>query len=481
MKDNLFRSGILKKNFEFDLENFFDNVMWLNFAYLNELKEQRIISKEDSADINKGLRRIFKEGIKGLEFEPKNEDLILHVEKNLIKDIGPKGGKLHTGRSRNDMGHTLLRMHARELCLDSIESLANLAKALLDLARKYKQTPFPALTHGQHAQITSFSHYILAFIFVVNRDLERLKASFENLNLCSQGAAALTTSSWPINRKRIAETLAFDDVLLNSYDCVSNADCIMQYQSSLRMATISISRLVNDLFRGMMQEFSWFSLPDEYVQISSIMPQKRNPVVLEHLRGKLSKLTSQLDAPLLMALKTPFEDINDVDNDLKEIVNDTSLSFVSNVNILTEILSSLKLNENTCLEICKKDFSAMTELSDWLVKKHNISFREVHEVVSSMVDILSSDNKDSSQIKSQDLEKAWKKAFNKEQTFSNQEIEEVLNPQSIIESRNTEGGTSLTQINSQISIVRKNLDEICSFTKGKRERIDSLRSKSLKI
>lgn len=458
MDQNLFHSAILEKYFEFDRRYLFKHLAWLNMAYAKGLRKSKIISIEDWQAISTCLSLIESRGADRLLFEAEKEDLILHVEYILRDELGSVGGQLHTGRSRNDMGHTLLRMLLRQWGLEIIEVIENLNLVLLEKAIQYEQAPFPAVTHGQRAQTIPYAHYLLGMGYTLMRDIRRLQICYREVNFCPMGAAALATSAWNIDRQYVSDHLGFAGVQINAYDCISGVDSLLAFIASMRICAINLSRLVSDLHLGTSQETNWYSFGDQYISRSSIMPQKRNPVVLEHLRGRLARLIQTCDVVSGMTHGIPYGDVNDVDADLKFPLHETVETFIENLQILTEVLRSLKLNSERCLETVQSDFSNMTELADWLVQKQKVSFREAHSVVSNLVTHFLNQKKPASELSGKVLAKVFKQTLGTSIEFEEGEVRRVLEPQRIIESRDNLGGTSLRRVREQISDLQGRLN-----------------------
>ena len=251
----------------------------------------------------------------------RREDLFFFIEGLLEEAAGRElAGKMHTARSRNDIAVTLYRMAARREILGTARALAELRTVLLKFAAEHVMTIMPAHTHTQPAQPTTLAHYLLAAIEFLARDSARLQAAFARVNLSPMGAAAITTSGFPIDRDATARLLGFDGLAENSYGAIAAIDYITETAAAVAVAMVNIGKLVQDLLLWSTREFGYLRLADAFVQSSSIMPQKRNPVALEHVRILASRALGEAQAVLTCAHNTPFGDVNDSEDDLQPLV-----------------------------------------------------------------------------------------------------------------------------------------------------------------
>ena len=262
-----------------------DAVLAINKAHVVMLMEQKIINWQDGAKILIALQKQDSQ-----KLDPNAEDVHMAVEEAVLAETGPEvGGNLHIAKSRNDQVTTAIRMALRNELLIVMQQVLNMQESLLTSASKHTETIILAYTHLQPAQPVTFAHYLLSHVGALRRDLQRLQSVYERVNLCPLGAGALATTSFPINRKTTANLLGFDSVLENSIDAVGTRDFILETQSSLTLLAVNLSRLAEDLIIWSSPEFGTVELPDEFTSTSSIMPQKKNPEVLEVIRA-----TSQL-------------------------------------------------------------------------------------------------------------------------------------------------------------------------------------------
>ena len=261
-----------------------DAVLAINKAHVAMLMEQKIIQWQDGAKILSALQ---KQDSKKLD--PNAEDVHMAVEEAVLAETGPEvGGNLHIAKSRNDQVTTAIRMALRNELLNIMQQIVDMQQSLLETASKHTETIILEYTHLQPAQPVTFAHYLLSHVDALGRDLQRLQGAYEHVNLCPLGAGALATTSFPINRKKTAELLGFNAVLENSIDAVGSRDFIVETQAALTLLAVNLSRFAEDLIIWSSAEFGTVELPDEFTSTSSIMPQKKNPEVLEVIRARAS-------------------------------------------------------------------------------------------------------------------------------------------------------------------------------------------------
>ena len=267
---------------------FKDALFQINYAQCIMLKEQKIISDEEAKIIFKNLNEIENEfDFENLEYNEKYEDLFFLIEKTLIDRIGvDTAGKLHTGRSRNDMEHTMFRMELRKCIILTIKDLFSLSEHLIKRSEKGTSEIILLYTHGQPAQASTLAHFLSAVIEFCLRDIERLTKALDLVNMCPMGAAAITTSGFPLSRERMAELLGFEKIVNNSYGAIASCDYITTTYSALKIASINLGRFVQELVTWTGFEVSQIYVPDGFVQISSIMPQKKKPSSIGALKVK---------------------------------------------------------------------------------------------------------------------------------------------------------------------------------------------------
>jgi argininosuccinate lyase len=372
------------------------------------------------------------------------------VENLIIEKVGDVGGNLHIARSRNDMGVTMYRMVLRKLLLQFIDSILKLKKALLFLALEHKETIMPAYTHTQQAQPTTLGHYLLAVYDQLSRDEKRLKSAFSTVNKSPMGAAAITTTGFDIDRKMMAELLGFDDIIENSYDAIASGDYLTETAAAAKLTCIHTGRFVHDLLIWTTQEYNFVKIADPYVQVSSIMPQKRNPVGLEHVRSLLSSTAAALETVVQMQHNTPFGDIVDTEDDAQPIlwqsVSRSSLVF----SLLASVLESSYFNRARMEDMAKSSFITVTELADTLVRQKLIPFRTAHRIVSKMVKEAISKGLNLNEISPEFLNEIAFRETGSIIEISEEDFNKALDPRNFINVRKIVGGPAPAEMNRML-------------------------------
>lgn len=379
--DPVYKRTVLAPLFEGVKAHYASYMAAINRAHLVMLVETGVLSDADGAKIAGALETIEREtDVAALEYTGEFEDYFFYVEAELRRRLGDLGGALHTARSRNDMDHTLFKMALRERAEAMLESLLDLSDALTTKAEVEAKTLIVAYTHGQPAQPTTFGHYLGAMIEVLNRDAERLSAAIDGLGHCPMGAAAITTSGFPIDRARMADLLGFEGPLVNSYGCIASVDYVTGLYSALKLVFLHLGRVVQDMAFWSSFEVGQLYVPNSLVQISSIMPQKRNPVPIEHMRHLSSVTVGRCDMVVNTMHNTPFTDMNDSEGEVQQAGYAAFESGGRVVELLTAFLPACSINSDNVQRNTDAACITVTELADTLVRDEGLSFRQAHEV-----------------------------------------------------------------------------------------------------
>ena len=377
----IYAETVLAPTFADAQQHFFQPLMHIHYAHALMLAKQGIITREEARTILSGLDGLDRAKILRAEYDGSVEDLFFYVERELSRRIGEEtAGKLHIARSRNDIDVTLYRMRVREEVLRLVNELSALRAELIQLAQANLKTVMPAHTHTQPAQPTTLAHYLAAAIEFISRDIARLKAAFATVNRNPLGACAITTTGFPINRETTARLLGFEAVAENSYGAIGGIDYLLEATGALATAAISLGKFTQDLLLWATQEFSFLTLNDGFVQTSSIMPQKRNPVALEHARILLSRAFAQAQAVATSVHNTPFGDINDVEDPLQPLVHRTFSDALRAVRLLTGAVGAIVIDRESLRRKASGSFLTMTELADTLVRREGVSFKMAHRL-----------------------------------------------------------------------------------------------------
>ena len=431
----------------------FDQRLWRadiegSLAHAEMLAAQHIIGAQDLADIRRGLAQITEEIQSGrFEWKLELEDVHLNIEARLTVLVGAAGKRLHTGRSRNDQVATDVRLWLRGEVDGLGERLAEMQRALVELAALHPDTVMPGFTHMQVAQPVSFAHHLLAYVEMFARDAERLADLRRRLNRLPLGAAALAGTTYPIDRERVARTLGFEGLCQNSLDAVSDRDFALEFSAFASICMVHVSRLAEELVLWMSQNFGFIDLADRYCTGSSIMPQKRNPDVAELARGKTGRVVGHLMALLMLMKGQPLAYNKDNQED-KEPLFDTVDTLRDTLRIMAEMVGGIAVKPEVMQRAALRGYATATDLADYLVKK-GLPFRDAHEVVAHAVKTAMQQGLDLAELPLATLQ-----GF--DATIEN-DVFEVLSLRGSMAARKVIGGTAPSQVQAQIERHRARL------------------------
>ena len=378
-----YRDTVLAPLFEGIRTHFAGHVNAINRAHLVMLHETGIISADEGRTIAAALQDIERDvDADKLSYSEEHEDYFFLVESELERRIGEPGGMLHVARSRNDMDHTMFRMALREKAGRLMEQVLHLVDGLIEKARAERDTLVVAYTHGQPAQPTTFGHYLAAVVECLLRDVERLDLACDSLDLCPMGAAAITTSGFPIDRHRVSDLLGFAEPQLNSYGCIASVDYVTGLYSAIKLVFLHLGRVAQDMAQWSAFEVGQLHVPDSMVQVSSIMPQKRNPVPIEHLRHLSSVTAGLCDVMVDTMHNTPFADMNDSEADVQQAGYAVFERGARALSLFTAFLPSCSINASRVKANSDAACITITELADTLVRIEGLSFRRAHGIAS---------------------------------------------------------------------------------------------------
>ena len=431
----------------------FDQRLWRadiagSLAHARMLAAQQIISAQDLADIERGLKQIGEEVESGqFDWKLELEDVHLNIEARLTQLVGDAGKRLHTGRSRNDQVATDIRLWLRDE-IDAVgQGLTLLQKALLGVATLHTDTVMPGFTHLQVAQPVSFAHHLLAYVEMFTRDAERLADVRKRTNRLPLGAAALAGTSYPLDREAVARELGFDGVCENSLDAVSDRDFAIEFAAFASITMVHVSRLAEEIVLWMSQNFGFIDLADRYCTGSSIMPQKRNPDVAELARGKSARVIGHLMGLLTLMKGQPLTYNKDNQED-KEPLFDTVDTLAATLRIVAEMVGGMKVKPEAMRAAALKGYATATDLADYLAQK-GVPFRDAHEVVAHAVKLALLRGVDLAQLPAAEL-RALHPAIGGDAGAA-------LTLESSLQSRATRGGTAPARVLEQIARHRARL------------------------
>ncbi len=420
-----------------------------SIVHVEMLFKQKIISFKIKNKIIYGLNKIEKEISKNkFELKRKYEDIHMNIEKRLFQIIGEDAGYIHTARSRNDQVITDLKIWMKNSTKNIDNSLDKITKTILKVAEKNIETIMPGFTHLKNAQAISLGHYLMAFVEMFLRDKKRFTNNTEYLNENPLGVSALTGTSFNIDREYTTKKLGFKRPTNNSVDTVSDRDFVLDYLYSCSVCSMHISRIAEELIIWNSDGFNMIRLDDKVVTGSSIMPQKKNPDLLEYLRGKSGSVYGNLFSMLTILKGLPLSYFKDLQDD-KEIVFKSNDILINSLSILNEVLNNFSPNKKRMLELAGSGFMTATDLADYFVKNHSMSFRNAYQKTAAIVNLAERKKKKLEDLTLVELKKIEPKLT--------EDVLKVFNLKNSINSKKSYGGTAFANIKKMILKYKKKL------------------------
>ena len=418
-----------------------------SIAHVEMLFRQKIISFKIKNKIIYGLNKIEKEIIKKkFEYSKKYEDIHMNIEKRLFQIIGEDAGYVHTARSRNDQVITDFKIWIRSATNEINKSLDNIIKTILKVSEKNIYTIMPGFTHLKNAQAVSFAHYLMAYVEIFSRDKKRFTNNLENLSENPLGVAALAGTSFNIDRNFTTKKLGFKKPTNNSIDTVADRDFVLDFLYSVSVCSLHISRMAEEFIIWNSDGFNLINLSDKVVTGSSIMPQKKNPDLLEYLRGKSGIIFGNLFSMLTILKGLPLSYFKDLQDD-KEIVFKSNETLNNCIKILNEILKNFSPNKQKMLELANTGYITATDLADYLVKNHEMPFRKAYQVTASVVNYAEKKKKKLHELNISELNKIEPKLT--------KEVLKIFDLKYSVNSKKSFGGTSFDNIKKMINKYKR--------------------------
>jgi argininosuccinate lyase len=446
-------------------------VIDINKAHVIMLMEQKIIKWSDGAKLLEALTKHAD-----IKLDPSSEDVHMAVEDAVLKEVGLEtGGNLHIAKSRNDQVATAIRMELRKNLLSLMLSVIQMQESLAETAEKHVKTVILEYTHLQPAQPVTFAHYLLSHFDALERDLQRLQGTYERVNLCPMGAGALATTSFPINRERVAELLGFSGIVENSIDAVGSRDFILETTAALTLIAVNLSRLAEDLIVWSSPDFGVIELPDGFTSTSSIMPQKKNPEVLEVIRARASHVLGDFvaSAAALKSLPSTYNlDFQEITPKLWEAIEVTN----SSLNMFAKLIPNLKVSADISSKALTS-FSAATELANMLVRKYNVPFRSAHKIVGSLVKSLIDSKQTFLDATPELLQKVAQDAVGIKLVVNAEDITESIDPLKIVETHKVKGGPAPTEVERALTTRKQRIVLSKSKVSKLKQKLDDAESK----
>jgi argininosuccinate lyase len=431
-------TNVLNDNFEDAKTLLLSPLVAIHYAHLVMLAEQGIVSAADAHALRVGLDSISQDDVRGSKYDGSCEDLFFYLDRLIVAACGEDvAGRLHTARSRNDIDMTMYRMRQRELVLHLAGASFLLRRSLLDLAGRHRDTIFAVHTHTQRAQPTTVAHYMLAVVEQLERDAERLRAAYERTNRNPLGACAITGTGFPIDRQLTAELLGFSGPTGNTYGSIATVDYLLESTSAASVLVAGVGRFVQDLLLWSTAEFGYLRLGDGYVQSSSIMPQKRNPVALEHARAIGSKALGEAQAIFTTVHNTPFGDIVDTEDDLQPLVFTMFRDAMRAVKLVAAAMGTAQFDAAALEARAGDGWTTLTELADTLVRDHRLPFKTAHAIAGRLI---AAKPQQPDRSIAQLLADASSDVLGAPLSYSDARLAEILSPRHFVAVRRTLGG-----------------------------------------
>lgn len=432
----------------FDKELYKEDIQG-SLAHAKMLGHCGIVSKEESQQLCEGLQKVLEKIESGeYSFSQEDEDIHMNIERLLSKEIGALSGKLHTGRSRNDQVATDLHLYVRKQVLEICTEIVNVQKALLVQIQENGNHIMPGYTHLQRAQPILFAQNLLAYVFMLQRDFDRLSQSWTRVNQLPLGAGALAGTKHPIDREFTKSLLGCDSVYENSIDAVSDRDFVCEFLFHCSQIMIHLSRLSEELILWSSQEFGFIELADAFCTGSSLMPQKKNPDVPELIRGKTGRVFGSLFSLMTTLKGLPLAYNRDLQED-KEPLFDTVRTMKSVLGILSPLIETMHVHHEKMLSAAEAGFMNATDLADYLVAKQ-VPFREAHSIAGKLVRVCLNKG-----VALKDLNLS---EFQEHSSLFSEDVYEQISLKQVVASKLSKGGTSFVGVERQKECVLKLLN-----------------------
>ena len=454
---------------EFELG--FEDMVALNKAYAVMLAEGGIVDRKTAGILLRGLERVHREltvdGLSG-----KYEELYFNLEHAFFEIVGREiGGRLHTGRSRNDIYATLGRMEIRKSLWDVCRKNLELQRLLLAHASEHLETVMTGYTHTQPAQPITFGHYCTAAVQALARDFERIRNAYRTTNASPYGAAALAGTAFPVNRDRLSELLGFDRVMKNTLDCVGARDYILETEAAFAIMMVTVSRIAQDLYIWSTDEFGILDVGGEIAISSSIMPQKKNPISLELAKAKAAHSLGGFVSSAAVLRNTPFSLCMDL-FEVPTLYWESRRNTLQALTLVAETLKYSTIRKERALERARGNFSTVTALADALVQKCGISFSEAHSIVGEMVGVVEEQGTGMSGMNATLLRSASGRVLKKELVLSDREIQQAIDPFENVMSKDIVGGPNPKRVEEMIVAAKAQLGTDSEWLEGEIRRVE---------
>lgn len=431
-----------------------------NKAHVLMLAKQKIVSREVAAAIVRCNDEMAKMGDKpNFEIDPGREDFYFNIEAHLIEQVGIEiGGQQHTARSRNDLYATTARLAVRKAYFEICELYNRMRQAIIDVARQNTDAVFAGYTHMQPSEPITFAHYCSAILNAMERDYRRISHCFEGLNVCPLGGGSMGSTTWNIDRKYTAELLGFDRPIDNSIDCVATRDYATEILAALAMSATTISRFCQDLYVWATPDYGYVEVSDSCAVCSSIMPQKKNPWVLEHIKSKAAHIEGCFVSALNVMKNVIYSHCEDMCGESANYLYPGIDEFRIVCELMEVSIKGITVKKERMLSNAWGNFCTVTELANNLVRHDHISFRMAHDIVADVVAYMIEHNKKANEIGVDIVNPIFMKLFGRTTTMTDEEVRAALDPTKIAYAKTCIGGTAPEEVTRQLDSRQAVLD-----------------------
>ena len=458
--DPLVVKYLIQPGIDNDIKYRYQAFLDCNKAHVLMLAKQKIVTREVAAAILKANNEMAAMGDRpNFPVDPGREDFYFNIEAHLIEEVGIEiGGQQHTARSRNDLYATCARLAVRKAYLDICQVYNKMRQAIIDVARQNTDAVYAGYTHMQPSEPITFAHYCSAILNAMQRDFRRISLVFEGLNVCPLGGGSMGSTTWNIDRNYTAALLGFDAPVDNSIDCVASRDFATDLLAALSIAANTISRFCQDLYVWASPDFGYVEVSDSCAVCSSIMPQKKNPWVLEHIKAKAAHVEGCFMSAINVMKNVIYSHCEDMCGESANYLFPGIEEFRVMCELMEVSIRGITVNKEKMLETARGNFCTVTELANYLVRADNISFRMAHDIVAEVVAYMIAHKKTADEIGTDVVNPIFEKLFGRKTSMTDDEVRAALDPVKIAYAKKCIGGTAPEEVTRQLNNRQAGLD-----------------------
>ena len=450
---------LIRPAIEADLARSYNTILDVNKAHILMLAKTGIITQDTAKKLLVATAQIESEKDNPtFEINPDVEDLYFNLERYLIKLTGLEiGGQQHTARSRNDLFATEIRIDTRKVFLKLSQMFIDLRRAYLELARDNLDTVMSGYTHMQPSEPVTFAHYLSGVSSALARDYDRYSHAWKSLNLCPLGGCSMGSTSFPIDREYTCRLMGFDEPVQNSLDCVASRDFVLEILTALSQTAMTMSRTALDLYNWSTPEYGYIEVDDSCAVCSSIMPQKKNPFTLEHVKAKAAHMEGFMIGVYNAMKNVIFSHCRDTSVETPRYFYTALSEMEADFALLTVTIKTLSVRKQRMYDAAARNFCTVTELANYLVRSDGISFREAHEIIAHVVAAMNACGRTAADIDRAAVEKATVELHGFKTKLTDELIREALDPKRVVYEKTCIGGTAPQEVARQLDCIEKQI------------------------